>query len=88
MNYCNTALEEIEYLKESNAKDYNNIRTHIISERLFPLFMLCDVYGNGYSVDDLSSMRMQFKTDAAQLGRSRSQEGRTLLQDYQKWGID
>ena len=86
--YCNQALTEIEDLQESNVILYNNIKSHILAERLFPLYALCTLYTNAFSEEGLLSMRLQFKEDALALGKMRDREGGSLQTIYQNWGID
>lgn len=86
-NYCDEAIESISWLKDSNPYRYSLLNKHIVNERIFPLYILCDMYYDSFTGDEVTAMRNQFKSDVNLIGLNLFKEGHQVSELYTKWGI-
>lgn len=87
MNYCDEAMESISWLEHSNFYRYNLLTKHIKSERLFPMYILSELYENSFSKADLLTLRTTIKEDVNMLGMTSCREHRNMTELFSKWGM-
>ena len=77
-------------LQKSDPDMYEAYRTNIITESLFPRYVLCTTYANSssFSVQSLQAMREAWKADFDMLGNTTHQEHRTISEVYASWGLN
>ena len=87
VDYCNEAIESIAWLEGSDLARYNLICKHIKSERLFPMYILCEIYANSFEQSELLAMKQTVKEDVNMLGMTSCREHRPMSELFDKWGV-
>ena len=80
------AIEE-EY-KSSDPEQYEIYRKNILTEELFPRYVLCTTYASSYKAADLKTLRQKFLDDFYYLGNTSYAEGRLMTEISSTWDLD
>ena len=80
------AIEE-EY-KSSDPEQYEIYRKNILTEELFPRYVLCTTYADSYQASELKVMRQKFLDDFYALNNTSYAEGRLMTEISDGWDLD
>ncbi len=88
LNSYNQALEDIEYLKNTNLKKYQQLELYIRAERVSVLYLLVTLYPTSFSDTELLKLRIMLRDDVELSGISLLQESGDYISDlFNEWGI-
>ena len=81
------AHASIEKYKTKDPILYNQLRSHITLESLFPRYVMCTLHTGSMSAETLKEMRRQFYVDATELNVTNISEYQSLSGVYEAWGV-
>ena len=81
------ALEEIEYLKETNREKYDRLYDHITGEKVSTLYLYIEIYGDKIPPDTCLALKKECKQIAEHLGMSSWKEGGKISEIWTKWQV-
>ena len=83
------AYEAIEPIAKTDPSLYEAYKSNILTEELFPRYVLCTTYANSasFSKEALREMRAQFMKDFLSFGNTTHQEHHTIDEIFSTWDV-
>lgn len=70
-----------------SGKEGEILTKYVAAERVSPLYLLIELYGDYYSESDLFDMKMDFKSDVLLTGKKQLMEQKSLASVLEGWGV-
>lgn len=87
LGLCDEAFSAIEKYKTTDSELYEVLRKHILTETIFPRFIICEFFGGYYSNSDILSKRQSLCDDCRLLKIGLYSENVVLSDWFEKWGV-
>ncbi|MBQ9713720.1 MAG: DUF4838 domain-containing protein [Clostridia bacterium] len=87
LKLCDDAFYAIEKYKETDETLYNKLYEHILTETIFPRFVICQFYDSYYTEIAIQEMRASFVADCKEMGYRYYAEGVSINPYFAAWGF-